>query len=267
MLRTGQVFGTLWTDGSGTMGSRIARLALLGGSFASVVGVGQAAHAAVLSGSIGLQDRTATSGGMGSVNLTNLGTIDWAKWGSASFTANQEKATGSVINTTLSRIPSGSGYTLGTYGDDGFSYTWTDGTPTASGSSFTGVNSTNLAAAGDGFRLQATLPTVGTYTLRLFAAASTTTNFRIDAALGTATDTDAAVPNTGSNGVDEILYTLTATSDAPNQLLTIDYVRNTGATSGVLALTAVTVAPEPASASLALLAGGAGLLARRRRRA
>jgi hypothetical protein len=63
-------------------------------------------------------------------NLTNLGTADWAHWGSISSTSFDHKSTGKsqISNYTVLNAEAGA---VGRSVGNGLSFSWTDGTPTA----------------------------------------------------------------------------------------------------------------------------------------
>ncbi|MGW8178205.1 MAG: hypothetical protein ACWGQW_05470 [bacterium] len=89
------------------------------------------ALAGTLSGSISTPSWTSNAGTGRSINLTTEGTNDWAKWCTAgSSTAFDSKSGGSGISDTTDIITTPSAFEL-TDGDD---FSWTDGTPTSSGS-------------------------------------------------------------------------------------------------------------------------------------
>ena len=84
----------------------------------------------------------------GTQNLTALGTRDWAHWGLTSASSFNHKAgvTSQISNYTV--VGTGA---ANRYADNGFGYSWTGGTPTASATnSTTGVY---ISGVGNGFQI------------------------------------------------------------------------------------------------------------------
>lgn len=223
-----------------------------------------AAEAAAVDVTLQQIDRTANNGSLGTIDLTQAGAaLDWLKPVGADLTFAEKN--GATLLTTATQ---GATFTPGTYADDGYTFTWSGGdSNSVSGSTIQGSNNTG-AGQNVGFRTTFTAPAPGDYTLKWYSAANNTPNWRLTGTIGAATDFQQAGANvgttTGNGGVDEFHWTVTFTADSAGQVLTLDLL-NTTTTSSAIALTGVTVVPEPAAAGLG--AAVVGLLALRRRRA
>ena len=156
----------------------------------------------------------------GPVNLTQEGTLDWAHWGLSGPTSFNHRAgvTPQISNYTV--VGSAS---VGQYGDNRFPYSWSNGTPTASANTWTGVyiNVTNA-----GFQLTVPADTtvrtlqvyVGVWRAQGRMQASLSDNSApafTDSGLNNSTDT--------SNG----LYTFNYRAASAGQTLTVTYTLQT----------------------------------------
>jgi hypothetical protein len=211
-------------------------------------------------------DRSSNNGSLGTIDLTQGGTaLDWLKPIGNNLTFYQKAAT-----SILTLAPQGATFNSGTYSDDSFTFTWSGGElPNASGSSFQGSNNTG-AGMNVGYRVTYTAFDTQPFTLQWYSAANNVTNWRLTGLLGTATDFQQAGPNVGTTSgpgaVDDIFWTVTGVADFAGQVLTLDLV-NTTSTNSAIAITGVTVVPEPSSALfLGLAAAGTGFLRRRSRK-
>jgi hypothetical protein len=222
-------------------------------------------HAANLDITLQQLDRSALNGALGTIDLTQGGlALDWLKPVGNNLTFAEKDAA-----SLLTLATQGATFTPGLYGDDGYAFTWSGGdSNSVSGSSFQGSNNTG-AGQNVGFRVTYAAPDAGLFTLRWYSAANNTQNWRLTGTLGAATDFQQAGTNvgstTGAGGVDEFFWTVTGSADFAGQVLTLDLLNST-TTNSAIAVTAVTVVPEPSAALfLGLTALGGGLLRRRSR--
>ncbi|RYD73718.1 MAG: PEP-CTERM sorting domain-containing protein [Verrucomicrobiaceae bacterium] len=224
-------------------------------------------YASAASVSISLEqiDRTLIKGELGSFDLTQGGlALDWLKPVGSDLTF-AEKDGAALLTLTAQEttdVPGG-------YNDDGFSFTWSGGdSPNTSGSEYLGSNF-NGKGQNVGFRVTYTAFEAGPFTLTWYGAANNTDRWGLTATLGTATDFQAVGANvgttTGNGTVDELIWTVTGVADAAGQVLTVDFVKTSATANGAIAITGVTVVPEPSTAAL-LLAGTVGYALKRRRR-
>ena len=223
------------------------------------------ANAASLDITLQQLDRSATNGVLGTVDLTQGGlALDWLKPVGNNLTLAEKDAA-----SLLTLATQGATFTPGTYLDDGYTFTWSGGdSGSVSGSSFQGSNN-GSAGQNVGFRVTYTAVDANPFTLRWYSAANNTQNWRLTGTLGAATDFQQAGANvgttTGPGGVDEFFWTVTGSADFAGQVLTLDLL-NTTTTNSAIAITGVTVVPEPSAALfLGLTALGSGLIRRRSR--
>jgi hypothetical protein len=150
------------------------------------------------------------------VNLTAVGTSDWARW-----PGYDHKATGG------SQVPT---YTLiGTtaampYGDAPRTISWTDGTPTPTGSVISGLY---IAGSGTGFQLTAPAD-LTTRTLTVYVGGWASTGQL------TATLSDGSAPAfvsapVSASGQYTVAYQLTYAAAGPGRLLTLRWIQTAGA--------------------------------------
>jgi RHS repeat-associated protein len=180
----------------------------------------------------------------GAINLTTLGTADWAHWGLTTTTSFDHKTA------VTQQIPT---YTLtngGTVGRAGLytnNYVWSDGTPTASATTMTGLY---LGGAGHGFQLVLSADSSTTRTIKLYLglnkAQATLTATLSDGSAAPFTDT---VDNT--TGTTYRTYTLTYLAAGPGQTLTVVWSLLTDHGSGSVQLHAATLSIPPAPTSTA----------------
>src|SRR5579871_4713288 len=115
---------------------------------ASDVTLDAAAYGTVTPASGGIISGAVTTQTTQTNNLTSLGAADWAEWGytsaSATTPANVKNSGGNTI--TAVAIDGG----VAQYSGSAVSVSWTNGTPNASGTEATGINTTSRNA-GDGF--------------------------------------------------------------------------------------------------------------------
>ena len=223
------------------------------------------ASAATLDISLQQIDRSIKNGVLGTIDLTSGGlALDWLKPVGSNLTFAEKDAA-----TLLTLAPQGASFTPGTYADDGYTFTWSGGdSNSVSGSSFQGSNNTG-AGLNIGFRVTYTAPNAGPFTLTWYSAGNNTQNWRLTGTLGAATDFQQAGTNvgttTGDGGVDEFFWTVTGSADSAGQVLTLDLLNSTS-TNSAIAITGVTVVPEPSAALFLGLSVVGGTFIRRRSR-
>jgi hypothetical protein len=226
----------------------------------------QPIHAGMIIGELSTSYQT-------NANLTTLGTQDWAVWGFANngtstsltpdVTMNGGAGIGSLTNITNGNPLRGVGQ-FGRLGGQS-SFTWSNGTPTASTSNTSpGIQhdgaGTGISTIGEGFSLTVAASTTP-QTLTLYTA----TNYT-DSKLVASLSDGSATPYT-SNVVDlgvldgSAIYTITFAANSPGQTLTIsditqtqdDSIDNTGNVIIQAAALSVASVPEPSSFSLVAL--------------
>jgi hypothetical protein len=172
-------------------------------------------HAAALSAPVSggtLTGASATTSG--AINLTTLGTSDWAHWGLTTTTSFDHKAA------VTQQIPTFTLTTGGTVGRAGLytnNYVWSDGTPTGSATTNTGLY---LGGAGHGFQLVLPADNSTTRTLKLYLALT-----KVQAKLTATLSDGSAAPFTdtvdNATGTTYRTYTLTYKAGNPGQTLSV----------------------------------------------
>jgi hypothetical protein len=188
--------------------------------------------AAATPGSPSLSGSSATTSGP--INLTTLGTADWAHWG-LTATASFDHKTG-----ITSQIPT---YTLTVGGTVGRAvlytnnYVWSDGTPTGSGSTPTGVY---IGGVGHGSQLVLPADNVTARTLKLYVGLNKVLG-KLTATLsdGSAAPFTDAVDN--PTGTTYRTYALTYRAASPGQTLTVAWSLQTDHGGGSIQLHALTL--------------------------
>jgi hypothetical protein len=176
----------------------------------------------------------------GQVNLTTLGTADWAHWGLNAVTSFNHKAGVSAQIPTFS-LPTGG--TVTRYTLYGSGYTWSDGTPTASATTIYGLY---LTGAGHAFQLVLPADNSTAHTLKLYLALT-----KVQAELSATLSDGSAAPY--SNIVDNATgstfrtYTLTYRAGSPGQTLTVAWTMLADHGSGYVQLYAAALALAPAA--------------------
>jgi len=153
----------------------------------------------------------------GSLNLSAQGTTDWARWkgGSIINFIHKDNVTLQISNYTLigSEAPTGSGSKT--------TYSWTDGTPTISGSATGGLRVFNV---GSGFRVVVVADTTPR-TLRMYVGAKNARG-QFAATLSDGTPAFSTLINQPSR-LGTHLVTLSYQAASPGQTLTIEYTMDT----------------------------------------
>lgn len=181
-----------------------------------------------------IQAATLTGGGTGSdslvgsvasvsssSNLTYQGSLDWAHWGMNSASAFNHK--NNVSQQISNRTVLGTG-TVGYFGDRPYAFTWTDGTPTSSANTVTGLLVSGIA--GNGFQI--TVPadrTTGTLVLYVgvwYAQGKLYAHLSDNSAPGYE---DTSINN--NSGSSRGAYTINYRSASEGQTLTVAYTLRT----------------------------------------
>ena len=141
-------------------------------------------------------------------------------------------------------------------------YSWTNGTPTASGnSSALNAERLNFNALNEGARLTLGVGAAGTYQMVFY---STVFDLKVT---GTATLTNGGVTNSFANttgsGLQDNVWTVDFVTDGADTL-TFDMTRNSSVIGSTFAFEAFTLIPEPTSCAL-IAVSSLALLVRKRR--
>ena len=190
--------------------------------YASVAGVGGA-----LSGSVA----TSTV----AVNETATGIADWAHW-----PGYDHKATGGGQISNVTAVGTG----MSSYANDPRTLSWSDGTPTASGSSASGLY---ITGAGKGFSITAPADTT-TRTLKVYVGGwSSSGKLMAHLSDGSAVDYVDATPTGG--GQYDAVYTLVYSAASAGKLLTVQWLQLAGygnvTLQGAVLIGGGVVAPAP----------------------
>ena len=162
--------------------------------------------------SSGMLTGSLTSASSGTIDLTSVGSVDWAQWPTGA-----RKATGNGKISNYSLVGASS---AGTYGSDRRGMKWTDGSPIAIGSSNEGT--TVSGSIGNGFRIVVPADTT-TRTLVVYVGTANTTG-KLTARLS-----DGSAPNYASTSTTKIskswdgYYTLTYRAASAGQNLTVSW--------------------------------------------
>ena len=167
----------------------------------------------------------------GNINLTTQGTRDWAHCGLSSATSFNRKSSG---GNQIAEVVVGGGASR--YTNNGVSYTWTDGTPTASATATT--TGVYIAGIGNGFRItapaSATSQTIKVYVGGYQSSGTLTAQLSDNSA--------PAYSNAGfssGSGNYYVVYTLTYKAASAGQTLTIEWKQSSG--GGNVTLQAMTL--------------------------
>jgi len=173
------------------------------------------------------------------VNLTTLGTSDWAHWGQTGASGFDHKSSG---GSQISNVTAVGGATAGQFTDSIQQMTWTDGTPTASATS----SAIGIYAAGTGKGFSFTAPadtTSRTLTVYVggYKSGGTLTAHLSDYSATDYTDTSMSAAGTGTDGTHYYAtYTLTYKAASAGQTLTVTWSMASDAGSGNVTLQAAT---------------------------
>lgn len=168
-----------------------------------------------------------------SYNLTSLGGSDWKHWGRGGTYANVDrKSSGENQISDVSTIGNGS---FGAWTDASRSLSWSDGTPTASGTNDNGYiwSNANVSTAGaTGFSF--TVPAgLGLRTLTIYAGGNASTS-QLSAHLSDGSSADFVAAPVSGAGVYTNLYTITYKAGSAGQTLLVTYKKtaNSGSNTG-----------------------------------
>jgi fibronectin type 3 domain-containing protein len=153
------------------------------------------------------------------VNLTAVGTSDWGQWASPSLFNHKSTGGGQISTYTAIGSPWVSGY-----GNDPRTLTWTDGTPTATGSSTQGVY---LGGVGVGFQFTAPAD-LTTRTLTVYVGGFDSTG-QLTATLSDGAAPPYVSPSLGTSGQFNGTYQLTYSAAGAGRTLTVQWKQLTGA--------------------------------------
>jgi hypothetical protein len=163
------------------------------------------------------------------VNLTTTGTADWAHWNGYD---HKSSGGGKISNYTVV----GSGSVLN-YNNDPRTCTWSDGTPTTSGSNINGIYITGI---GKGFQITAPAD-LSSRTLKVYVggyiSGGTLTASLSD---GSAADYVNSSFSSGSAQYDAV-YTLTYKAASSNKLITVKWTQSSGSGNVTLQAAALVV--------------------------
>ena len=187
----------------------LSALLLLGSSFGAM--------AASLSGS--------SSSSTSTVNLTSVGTLDWAHWGDG--VPGLVRKTGTSIISSYTVI---GGATVTANTTDTRRMGWSNGTPTASGSS----NKNGVSVSGAGYGFQLTVPAdAQARTVKVYVSGSNSSGtFTAHLSDGSAPDYTNTTSLTG--GTFDRTYTVNYTAGSSGKQLVIKWVQAAGAGNIVL---------------------------------
>jgi fibronectin type 3 domain-containing protein len=155
------------------------------------------------------------------VNLTTIGTSDWAHWGSGSVPGFDHKASGNSQISAYTIVGSG---TVNSYSNDPRPLTWSDGTPTAS--STNNLSGVYIAGIGSGFSITAPADlTQRTLTVYVggWNSGGTLLAQLSDSSAASFTDTTST-----ATGQYDRAYTLTYKAGSAGQKLTVTWTQASG---------------------------------------
>jgi len=179
------------------------------------------------------------------VDLTQEGQTDWVHWGANGPTTPDRKKNGSGLS-NYSTTPNT--FTPSTYNNNPVSFSWSDGTPTASNDGTpTGIYS---AGVGKGFTLTALADTTPRL-LRLYVGVyQSTGKLTVEISDGSGTWTDTSIQNTldTTDGV----YVIRYKAKSANQSIRVTWTQLDG--DGNVTLQAATLALDADSGNLTLQA-------------
>lgn len=202
---------------------------------------------------VGLGNLSSTSAAAPTpVNLSTVGTLDWAHWGTSTASLAPDHKNG--ITQQISNATQLGGGTLARVTTGVGSYNWTGGTPTAS-STGTTTAITNGAALNRGFRITVPASNSTAKTLLLYVGAQNT-NAKLAVSMSdgsAAAITDTSVTSTSTTTPTNRLFTIVFRSASPTATLTVEWTQNTNSTtssrkvllhSAALTTNADTTAPQ-----------------------
>jgi hypothetical protein len=201
------------------------------------------------------------------VNLTTEGSADWIHWGRTTAADVNRKSTGGsqISNYTLI----GANTSRARFDDSASTYSWTDGTPTATATNTrTGVYINNFNGPGRGFQFTAPADTTER-SLDVFVGAFDASG-TLEAILSDGSAAPFTHTLTGAAGQSvQGHYTLNYSANSPGQTLTVRWTETADfgtADNITLQAAALSLAVVPEPATLGLLGAASLLLTLRRRK-
>jgi len=155
------------------------------------------------------------------VNLTTTGTSDWAKWPNYIH-----KASGGSKIPNFTQIGTAS---VLSYGNDLRPMSWSDGTPTVTGT--TDRNGNYIAGVGNGFQISAPADTT-TRTLLVYVG-GWNSGGRLVAHLSDGSTADFVNTAFSATGQYDVVFTLTYRAAAAGQQLVVQWTQASGTTGNV----------------------------------
>ena len=149
------------------------------------------------------------------MNITQAGSTDWAKWPNY-----VHKATGGSQISTVVKVGS---VALQSYTNDARTVTWSDGTPTASGSDQGGFS---VSGVGSGFLITAPADTTSR-TLNVYVGGSNSSGLLI-AHLSDGSASDYVTKTTPVTGQYDLVYTITYRAASNGQQLSVNWSQVSG---------------------------------------
>jgi hypothetical protein len=176
----------------------------------------------------------ASANDSGPINLTALGTDDWAHWGHTSTTSFEHKA---GIAQQISNYTLPNGGATGHYALYSSGYSWSDGTPIAGATSPYGVY---ITGQGHAFRLTVPADNLATRTLRLYVG-----QYQVATQLSATLSDGSAAPYSDTFDIglkaSARYYTINYRAGSPGQTLTIVYTLTADNATGNIQLHAATL--------------------------
>jgi PKD repeat protein len=171
-----------------------------------------------------------------SANLTSTGTSDWARWPSYVHSASG--------GGQISNVAAVGGASIKSYSNDARSVSWSNGTPTASGTSTAGISS-----SGSGKGVQFTVPADTTSrTLTIYVGAQNATG-TLTAHLSDGSAPDYTTTLSGSKSRKDGVVTLNYQAAAAGQTLTVTWNQTSGGGKGNVSLQGVALAGGSSTAT------------------
>jgi fibronectin type 3 domain-containing protein len=190
-------------------------------SVAATNSAGSSAHSAQDGGFAGTLPSGGSLSGSGvasatAVNLTNAGTSDWAKWPNYIHKAS---GASQISNFTKIGTPA-----VQSYANDLRPMTWTDGTPTATGTN--NVAGNYIVGVGNGFQISAPADTT-TRTLLVYVG-GWNSGGRLTAHLSDGSAADFVNTAFSATGQYDVVYTLTYSAASSGQQLVVQWTQASG---------------------------------------
>jgi hypothetical protein len=151
----------------------------------------------------------------GLVNLSSLGTFDWAHWGLNAGFDHKSSVVQQISNyTQLGTNPAGQ------YGDNQFAYSWSDGTPNPSANTTTGL--LESGSPGNGFQITVPADT-SSRTLRLYVGAWYAQGKLVASLSDNSAPVYVDVSPNGIRGTTNVMYKIRYRAASAGQTLTLQY--------------------------------------------